>query len=45
MDAKKAKKLKQMGGRISTVQDLLGLSEQDMAVIQARLMAKAAKAR
>ena len=46
MDAKKTKKLKQVGGRVSTVQDFLGLSEQDMAVIEARLaLAKAVKAR
>ena len=42
MDSKKLKKLKAMGGRVSTVQDFLDLSNEDMAVIEARLaLAKA----
>jgi len=46
MDAKKTRKLKQMGGRVTTVQDFLGLSEEDMAVIEARItLAKAVKQR
>ncbi|HEX7480091.1 MAG TPA: XRE family transcriptional regulator [Polyangiales bacterium] len=46
MDAKKTKKLKQMGGRVTSVADFLGLSEEDMAVIEARLtLAKAVKQR
>ena len=46
MDAKKIKKLKQMRGRVTTVQEFLGLSEQDMAVIEARLaLARAVKER
>jgi DNA-binding XRE family transcriptional regulator len=46
MDAKKAKKLKQMGGRVTTVPNFLGLSQEDMAVIEARItLAKAVKQR
>lgn len=42
MDAKKLKKLKAMGGAVTTVQDFLGLTNEDMAVIEARLaLAKA----
>jgi DNA-binding XRE family transcriptional regulator len=37
MDAKKLKKLKAMGGKIASVQDFLGLTNEDMAVIEARL--------
>jgi predicted XRE-type DNA-binding protein len=46
MDAKKAKTLKLMGGRVTTVADFLRLSAEDMAVIEARLtLAKAVKER
>ena len=46
MDAKKIKKLKKLGGRVTTVRDFLGLSEEDMAVIEARItLAKAVKQR
>lgn len=42
MDDKRLKKLKAMGGRVSTVQHFLDLSNEDMAVIEARLaLAKA----
>ena len=42
MDAKKLKKLKAMGGKVTTVQDFLDLSNEDMAVIETRLaLAKA----
>lgn len=42
MDAKKLKKLKAMGGKVTTVQNFLDLSNEDMAVIEARLaLAKA----
>jgi DNA-binding XRE family transcriptional regulator len=37
MDTKKLAKLKKMGGRVTSVQDLLALSHEDMAVIEARL--------
>lgn len=37
MDAKKLKRLKAMGGRVTTVQSFLDLSNEDMAVIEARL--------
>jgi DNA-binding XRE family transcriptional regulator len=37
MDAKKLKALKQMGGRVTTVQEFLGLTNVEMAVIEARL--------
>ncbi len=37
MDAKRARKLKKMGGRVTTVKDFLGLTAEDMAVIEARL--------
>lgn len=46
MDAKKTRKLKRVGGRVTTVKDFLGLSEEDMAVIEARItLAKAVKQR
>ncbi len=42
MDTKKLKKLKVMGGRVTTVQDFLDLTNEDMAVIETRLaLAKA----
>jgi DNA-binding XRE family transcriptional regulator len=37
MDAKKLAKLKKMGGRVTSVQEFLGLSHEEMAVIEARL--------
>ncbi|MBK6534658.1 MAG: XRE family transcriptional regulator [Deltaproteobacteria bacterium] len=37
MEAKKLAKLKKMGGRVTSVQEFLGLSQEDMAVIEARL--------
>jgi DNA-binding XRE family transcriptional regulator len=46
MDAKKTEKLKNMGGRVTTVQEFLELSAEDIAVIEARLaLAKAVKER
>ena len=46
MDAKKLKRLKAMGGKVTTVQDFLELSNEDMAVIEARLaLAKAIRER
>jgi predicted transcriptional regulator len=46
MDSKKLKKLKAMGGRVSTVREFLDLSNEDMAVIEARLaLAKAIRER
>jgi predicted transcriptional regulator len=42
MDNKKLKKLRAMGGRITTAQEFLGLTNEDMAVIETRLaLAKA----
>jgi hypothetical protein len=41
MDAKK-KKLKQLGGRVTTVKDFLELTDEDMAVIEARIAIAAA---
>ena len=38
MDAKKLKKLKAMGGKVTSVQDFLDLSNEDMAVIETRLV-------
>jgi predicted transcriptional regulator len=37
MDTTKRKKLKKLGGRVTTVKELLGLDEHDVAVIEARL--------
>ena len=37
MDAKKLKRLKAMGGEVTTVQRFLGLTNEDMAVIETRL--------
>lgn len=37
MNAKERKKLTSMGGRVATVQEFLDLSDEDMAVIEARL--------
>lgn len=46
MNAKKLKKLRAMGGAVTTVQDFLGLTNEDMAVIEARLaLAKAIRER
>jgi DNA-binding XRE family transcriptional regulator len=44
MDPKRAKRLKRMGGRVTTVEEFLGLTREDMAVIEARLvLAKAVR--
>ena len=44
MDAKKLKRLKELGGRVTSVQELLGLTDDEMAVIEARLaLAKAVR--
>lgn len=37
MDARKLKKLKAMGGRVTTAQAFLGLSDEDMAVVEIRV--------
>jgi DNA-binding XRE family transcriptional regulator len=37
MDAKKLKKLAKMGGRVTTVKELLGLTDADEAIIEMRL--------
>jgi predicted XRE-type DNA-binding protein len=37
MDSKKLKKLKAMGGRVTTAQKFLGLSDLDMAVVEIRV--------
>jgi hypothetical protein len=37
MDAKKKRKLQQMGGRVATVAEFLGLSEAEAAVVELRL--------
>ena len=37
MDARKLKKLKAIGGRVTTVQKFLDLSDLDMAVIEIRV--------
>jgi len=42
MDAKKKKKLKQLGGRVTTVKEFLKLTDEDMAVIEARISIAAA---
>jgi DNA-binding XRE family transcriptional regulator len=42
MDAKKKKKLKQLGGRVTTVKEFLDLTDEDMAVIEARIAIAAA---
>ena len=42
MDAKKKKKLKQLGGRVTTVKEFLELTDEDMAVIEARIAIAAA---
>jgi ribosome-binding protein aMBF1 (putative translation factor) len=42
MDAKKRKKLKQLGGRVTTVKEFLKLTDEDMAVIEARIAIAAA---
>jgi predicted transcriptional regulator len=42
MDATKRKKLKKLGGRVTTVKELLGLDEHDVAAIEARLTMAAA---
>lgn len=45
MSVKKLRELRKSGGRVSTVEELLGLSEEDMAVIEARLtLARAVRA-
>lgn len=38
MDSRKQKTIKKMGGRVTTVQEFLGLSDEDSAVIEARLV-------
>lgn len=37
MDAKKLKRLKKMGGRVTTVKELLGLTDADEVIIELRL--------
>lgn len=36
MDAKKLKRLKVMGGRVTTVQEFLGLTAEDIATIESK---------
>ena len=46
MDAKKLKKLEKMGGRVTTVKELFGLTDADEAIIELRLqLAKAVRER
>lgn len=40
MDSRKQKKLKKMGGRVTTVQEFLKLGDEDVAVIEARLVSR-----
>jgi predicted transcriptional regulator len=42
MDAKKKKKLKRLGGRVTTVKEFLDLTDEDMVVIEARIAIAAA---
>ena len=37
MDAKRRKKLKELGGRVTTAQEFLGLSNEDVAVVEIRV--------
>jgi hypothetical protein len=43
MDAKKRKKLEKMGGRVTTVQELFGLTDAEVATIDAAVDADIAK--